>query len=65
MQNGHFGSKVKNAKKVRKTIVRVHYSCLVQKTARKNINIQKNESVLRLAKNGHNAKAIAYAKYSA
>ena len=62
MQNGHFGSKIKNAKKVQKTIVRVRKSCLVQKTARKTINIRKKRGVLRMAKNGHNAKAKAHAK---
>ena len=35
-QNGQFGLKIKNAKKVRKTILRPHYSCCVQKTAPKN-----------------------------
>ena len=31
-QKGQFGSKIKNAKKVRQTIVRSHFSCCVQKT---------------------------------
>ena len=35
-------------------------SNVLQKTA----NIRKNESILKMAKNGHNAKAIAHAKYS-
>ena len=64
MQDGHFGSKIKNAKKVQKTIARGHESCFVQKTAPKNNKYSKNESVLRMAKNGHNAKAIAHAKCS-
>ena len=36
MQSAQFGSKIKNAKKVRKTILRPHLSCCVQKTATKN-----------------------------
>ena len=37
----------------------------MQKTARKNSLYWKNESILKIAKNGHNAKAIiAHAKYS-
>ena len=36
----------------------------MEKTARKNRYYWKNESMLKVAKNGHNAKAIAHAKYS-
>ena len=36
----------------------------MQKTASKNSQYSKNESILKMAKNGHNAKAIAHAKYS-
>ena len=36
----------------------------MQKTAPKNSQYWKNESILKMAKNGHNAKAIAHAKYS-
>ena len=36
LQNGQFGSKIKNAKKVRKTILLPHWSFRVQKTAAKN-----------------------------
>ena len=35
----------------------------MQKTATKKSNYPKNESLLKMAKNGHNAKAIAHAKY--
>ena len=36
----------------------------MQKTARKKSYYWKNESILKKARNGHNAKAIAHAKYS-
>ena len=35
----------------------------MKKTAPKKSNYPKNESILKIAKNGHNAKAIAHAKY--
>ena len=63
MQNTYFGSKIKNTKKVRKSIKQPRESCCVQKTARKNKQYSKNGSILKIAKNGHNAKAIAHAKY--
>ena len=34
--NGQFGLKIKYAKNVRKTVLLAHYSCSMQKTARKN-----------------------------
>ena len=64
MQNGQFGSKVKNAKKVRKTIVLPHQSCCVQKNAPKNTYYSRNDSILKMAKIGHDAGAIAHAKWS-
>ena len=64
MQKGQFGSKIKNAKKVRKTIVPPHLSCCVQKTAPKNTSYSKNDSILKMAKIGHDAWAIAHAKWS-
>ena len=36
----------------------------MQKMATKKSNYPKYESILKMAKNGHNAKAIAHAKYS-
>ena len=36
LQSGHFGSKIKIAKSMRKTAVEAHYSCIMQKTAPKN-----------------------------
>ena len=41
MQNTQFGSKIKNAKKVRKTFVNTHKSCSMQKTALKPFTIPK------------------------
>ena len=35
----------------------------MQEPAPKTANIEKNETILKIAKNGHNAKAIAHAKY--
>ena len=62
MQNGQFGLKIKYAKNVRKIALLGHYSCSMQKTAPKNSEYWKKESILKMAKNGHNAKAIAHAK---
>ena len=61
MENGQFGLKIKYAKNMRKTALLSHYSCSMQKAARKNSLYSKNESILKMAKNGHNAKAIAHA----
>ena len=58
-QNSQFGSKIKNANNMRKTILQEHYSCSVQKTARKNIKYLRIETILKI---GHLAKAIAHAK---
>ena len=49
---------------MRKTFVQTHSNCSMQKTAPKDSPYSKNESILKMAKNGHNAKAIAHAKYS-
>ena len=59
MQNGQFGSKIKNPKNMSKTILQEHWSCCVQKTARKNIKYSRNETILKI---GHLTKAIAHAK---
>ena len=64
MQNGQFGLKIKYAKNMRKTALLVYYSCSMQKTAAKNSSYLKNESILKMANNGHNAKAIAHAKWA-
>ena len=61
MQNPHFGSKIKIAKNMSKSILKIIYSCFVQKTAPKNTKYSRNESILKI---GHHAKAIGHAKSS-
>ena len=61
MENGQFGSKIKIAKNMSKSILQIIYSCSVQKTARENIKYSSNETILKI---GHHAKAIAHAKSS-
>ena len=64
MQNTQFGSKIKNAKRVRKSIKEARESCCVQKIApKKKLIFQKLEH-FENCQNGYNAKAIAHAKYS-
>ena len=58
-QNAQFGSKIKNAKHMRKTILQERCSCSLQKTARENTEKSRKETIL---KNGHLAKVIAHAK---
>ena len=41
LRNGHLGSKIKNAKKHAKNVCTRHYSCSMQKTAKKTANIKK------------------------
>ena len=64
MQNGQFGLKIKYAKNMRKTFLQTHLSCSMRKTAPKNGKYSKKESILKMAKNGHNAKTIAHAKWA-
>ena len=64
MQNGQFGLKIKYAKNMPKTFLQTHSSCSIQITARKNSGYSKNESILKMAKIDHNAKAIAHAKWA-
>ena len=59
LQNGQFGSKIKNGKNMQKTILREHYSCFVQKTAPKNTKYSRIEAISNI---GHLAKALAHAK---
>ena len=35
LQSGHFDSKIKIAKSMRKTVVEAHYSCIMQKNGSK------------------------------
>ena len=46
---------------MRKTILRAHESCSVQKTASKNTKYSTNESILKM---GRLARAIDFAKWS-
>ena len=65
MQNGQFGSKIKNAKKVRKTDFYDHIRVVMcKKPLEKRPNIRRNESILKMAKIGQYAWAIAFAKWS-
>ena len=59
LQNGQFGSKLKKANNMRKTILQERYSCSVQKTAPKNTKYSRNTTILKI---GHLAKVIAHAK---
>ena len=52
-------SKIKNAKNMRKTILQEHWSCPVEKNARKNTKYSRNKTILKI---GHLSKAIAFAK---
>jgi len=51
-------------KKHAKNLSTTQCSCSMQKTARKNSSYFKNESILKIAQNGHQAKAIVFAKSS-
>ena len=53
--------KIKMAKNMRKTILRAHESCSVQKTALKKTKYSTNESILKM---GCLAKAIEFGKWS-
>ena len=64
LQSGQLRSKIEIANSMRKTAVEAHYSCIMQKTAPKKSQYSKNETVLKIKKNAHNAKAIAFAKWS-
>ena len=52
------GVEIQNAKNMRKATLESHSSCLMQKRARKNTYLSKNENALKFGKNGHFAKAI-------
>ena len=47
MQNPHFGSKIKIPKNMSKTILKISYTCSVQKTARKKTEYSRNETILK------------------
>ena len=49
---------------MRKMVLQVHHRRSMQKTAPKNTYYSGNETILKIGKNGHNAKAIAFVKWS-
>ena len=62
-KNSQFKSKIKIAKKMRKTTLEAHWKCSMRETVRKNSQYWKNETILKIGKNGRHAKAIALAKW--
>ena len=64
LQNGQFKWKIKITKTMPKTVLRPRRKCAVQKTAAKNTKYLKNQTILEIGKIGHEAKAIAFAKWS-
>ena len=67
MKNGQFGSKIKNTKNMRKTILQEYCSCSVQKTPGINTKYSRNETILKigpLIKAIAHTKTIAFAKWS-
>ena len=61
MQNPYFESKIKIPKNMSKSILKIIYSCSVQKTPSKNTKFSRNETILKIT---HHEKAIAHAKSS-
>ena len=64
LQDGQFGSKNKIAKNMRKLTLESLDNCSMQKTDLKNSLYSKNERILKMGKNGHQAEAIAFGKWS-
>ena len=60
MQNEQFGLKIKYEKNDSTITLPLFYA---KNDSRKQAKT-KNESILKMAKNGHNAKAIAFAKWA-
>ena len=60
MQNGQFGSKIVFSKKMPKMNLQEQLSCSVQKTAGKNGQYARNETILKI---DHSGKSIAHAKW--
>ena len=58
LQNCLYGSKIKNAYKHAKNVFTTHCSCSMQRTA------PKNNIFFKIAKHGHQARAIDFAKSS-
>ena len=59
MKNPDFGSKIKIAKNMSKSILQIIQSCSEQKTARKNTKYSTNESILKI---GHHCKGYSPCK---
>ena len=58
------GQKLKMTKRCEKQLYDHIRVVECKKAVKKNSYYSKNQSILKMAKNGHNAKAIAHAKYS-
>ena len=56
-----FGSKIKMAKNMRKTILQARWSCSMRKTGGRNTKYSRNETILKI---GHLPKTIDFAKLS-
>ena len=61
MQNGQFGSKNFSFKNMPKMNLQEQLKCSVQKTARKNSQYSRNETILKIE---HFGKSIAHAKWA-
>ena len=61
MQNRQFGSKIFFSKNMPKMNLQEELSCSVQKTARKNSQYSRNETILKI---NHFGKSIAHAKWA-
>ena len=61
MQNEQFGSKILFSKNMPKISLQEQLSCSVQKTAGKNSQYTRNETILKL---DHSGKSIAHAKWA-
>ena len=61
LKNHHFGSKIKIPKKLSKSILKIIYSCSLEKAAPKNNKHSRSESFFKI---GHHAKAIGSKKSS-
>ena len=52
LQNGQFGWKIKNSQNMRKKTLLAHYSCSMQKKAPKNTLYWRDDTSLKIGKNG-------------
>ena len=56
--------KLKMQKKHAKNVSTTHFSCSMQKTTPENNIYSKTKTILKIATNGHQVKAIGFSKYS-